>query len=567
MQSATRLTLLLCAAWAAALLYGEMGAYWASYLACSWPSSSSSSSPPNNHVKVAVVADPQLMDSTSLGLPSSSVALQAAEFYTDLNMRRSFQSTILPFKPDVVLFLGDHFDGGPYMSDEEWQESLFRFKHIFSLNEQRTKPQIPVYYLSGNHDIGYSAFHSVHPEVLSRYEKEFGSRNYQFSAGKVDFVVVDAQTLDAGAKKSKERSSSWEFIKTLSPGNASNPKVLLTHIPLYRPDNSPCGPHRSSPIINQRVSYAALDQGITLVSSDVFSVKSLLINGHTSSKTIVGKAIWTDIRQPFCCSYQNYLTKETSDLLLILLKPVLVLSGHDHDQCTVVHSTPFGPVTEHTLGTISWQQGNLYPSFMLLSAGPKVSQNSTDLEHEVVTNLCFLPKQTHIYVWYICQFVVTILLLVFWPTNGLSSLPYMNTFVSFMRSVGAELLSRTKEKDDEEDGEYDMIFDAEGSMHLVKKVVAKTPSASSDSRPTGRGSVVARATAGKHQLEPDSSSIHVDMGSEMTSEDGGKLARGSKSRVRKVLQRLFRVIQSIVVIAALNVPLYMMLLFKDWIDR
>lgn len=47
-----------------------------------------------------------------------------------------------------------------------WQESLFRFKHIFSLNEQRTKPQIPIYYLSGNHDIGYSAFHSVHPEVI-----------------------------------------------------------------------------------------------------------------------------------------------------------------------------------------------------------------------------------------------------------------------------------------------------------------------------------------------------------------------------------------------------------------
>jgi len=61
----------------------------------------------------------QLMDSTSLGLPSSSIALQAAEFYTDLNMRRSFQSAILPFEPDMVLFLGDHFDGGPYMSDEE----------------------------------------------------------------------------------------------------------------------------------------------------------------------------------------------------------------------------------------------------------------------------------------------------------------------------------------------------------------------------------------------------------------------------------------------------------------
>ncbi|GJN31700.1 hypothetical protein PR202_gb20128 [Eleusine coracana subsp. coracana] len=287
MQSATRLTLVLCAAWAAALLYGEVGTYWASYLTCSWPTSSpSGSSTANNHVKIAVVADPQLMDSTSLGLPPSSFALQAAEFYTDLNMRRSFQSVILPFKPDIVLFLGDQFDGGPYMSDEEWQESLSRFKHIFSVIEQRTKPQTPIYYLSGNHDIGYSAFHSVHPE---------------------------------------------------------------------------------------RVSYAALDQGIT---------------------------------------YQNYLSKETSDLLLSILKPVLVLSGHDHDQCTVVHSTPFGPVTEHTLGTISWQQGNLYPSFMLLSAGPKLSQNLTDLKHEVLTNLCFLPEQTHIYIWYICQFVVTMLLLV-----------------------------------------------------------------------------------------------------------------------------------------------------------
>jgi ethanolamine phosphate phosphodiesterase len=70
----------------------------------------------------------------------------------------------------------------------------------------------------------------------------------------------------------------------------------------------------------------------------------------------------------------------------------------------------------------------------------------------------------------------------------------------------------------------------------------------------------------KHELEPDSS-ILVEMSSEKTPQDGGKLSRPSKSNLRKVLQRLFRVIQSIVVIAALNVPLYMMLLFKDWIDR
>lgn len=59
------------------------------------------------------------MDRTSLGLPPESMVLEAAKFYTDLYMRRSFLSSILPFKPDIVLFLGDQFDGGPYLSDQE----------------------------------------------------------------------------------------------------------------------------------------------------------------------------------------------------------------------------------------------------------------------------------------------------------------------------------------------------------------------------------------------------------------------------------------------------------------
>lgn len=82
--------------------------------------------------------------------------------------------------------------------------------------------------------------------------------------------------------------------------------------------------------------------------------------------------------------------------------------------------------------------------------------------------------------------MVTVLLLGFWPTNGLSSLPYWNTLINFMRSVGDELFSRTKEKDDEEDGDYEMVWDAEGSMHLVKKAVAKAQSVSSESRSIGR---------------------------------------------------------------------------------
>lgn len=59
------------------------------------------------------------MDRTSLRLPPESIALQIAEFYTDLYMQRAFFASVLPFTPDVVLFLGDYFDGGPYLTDQE----------------------------------------------------------------------------------------------------------------------------------------------------------------------------------------------------------------------------------------------------------------------------------------------------------------------------------------------------------------------------------------------------------------------------------------------------------------
>lgn len=41
----------------------------------------------------------------------------------------------------------------------------------------------------------------------------------------------------------------------------------------------------------------------------------------------------------------------------------------------------------------------------------------------------------------------------------------------------------------------------------------------------------------------------------------------SKSRTKLVIQRVIRTIMMIIVIAALNVPIYMMLLFKDWIEQ
>ncbi|XP_020275917.1 uncharacterized protein C630.12 isoform X2 [Asparagus officinalis] len=512
MQCLTRLTIFLCCAWILTLLYGEMIAYWIPLWACSWPKPPSNPSSVEDQVKVAFIADPQLMERTSLGLDPESFALGAAQFFSDIYMRRSFVMSIMPFKPDVIVFLGDQFDGGPALTDQEWQESLSRFKHIFGLNDERRKSDVSVYYLSGNHDIGYSSIHAKYPKVLSRYEKEFGPRNYHFSAGTVEFVVVDAQTLD-GSTQGAETSLSWEFIKNISKVNPSKPRVLLTHIPLYHADETPCGPYRSSPIINQLSELS--QQG---------NFKSL-IGLHQACK--------------------------------FLSSGILVVSGHDHDQCTVTHTTPSGPVTEHTVGTVSWQQGNLYPSFMLLTA--TTSSNTTNSKDLISTQQCFLPMQTHIYIWYLGQFIMTLVLLVIWPTNGFGCWNWLSECMNSIRSIRRNLVVSSKEKDDE-DCEYEMIWDAEGSAHLVRRPTPKGPIAKSDLGPTGRGTVTIRQTAKKTVVEEPESSVSLDINT-------AKVPRLNKSKARRFIGRLIRVFQLLTVIAAVNVPLYMMMLFKDWIDR
>ncbi|KAF5196599.1 Metallophosphoesterase [Thalictrum thalictroides] len=535
-SSSSKMTIFLCCIWVLSLLYGEMISFWVPYLwTCSWPQLPSHSSKMVNEtaylgrtVKVAVLADPQLTDKTSHGLATKSLALEMIQFYTDLYMRRSFLASVLPFKPDLILFLGDYFDGGPHLSDEEWQNSLSRFKHIFNIDHNGRSSGIPVYYISGNHDIGYGGLLSRYPKVISRYEEEFGPRNHQFSVGKVEFVAVDSQTLD-GPKHGSWTSKSWNFVKNISTDGILSPRVLLTHIPLYRPDWTPCGVQRSSRIINQRLTRSPNDQEIM---------------------------------------YQDYLTEETSGLLLDMVRPALVLSGHDHDQCTVTHLTRDGHVTEHTVGTLSWQQGNLYPSFMLLSASNHAFTNITNPEDAVSTQLCFLPMQTHIYIWYLSLFVFTVLVLIIWPRAGLGCWNWQNDILG---SIGRALSSMTskvgnKEKDDDDPCEYEEIWDAEGSMHLVKKALKKPDVKHSiDSRSVGRSNVMVRPSAKKQDLE---SSFELKINTDVHLDDGGKiLQKSDKVKRKSIILQIVRTLRLLMVIAAVNIPLYMMLLFKDWSEQ
>ncbi|KAK9078407.1 hypothetical protein SSX86_002464 [Deinandra increscens subsp. villosa] len=508
----SNLTVFFCILWALTLLYGEKFAFWVpSNLTCSWPMDTADN--PGDYVKIAVIADPQLMDRTSLNLAPKSLALEIVQFYTDIFMRRAMLASIMPFKPDMVLFLGDYFDGGPVLSDEEWKDSLNRFMHVFDIKTLQRVTNNQVYFLSGNHDIGYAAFHSHKPEVISRYEKVFGSRNYHYRAGEVEFVAVDAQTLD-GHPQLSQTSASWTSINNVSKDSLSPPRVLLTHIPLYRPDWTSCGSKRSSPIINQRISRAPNDHEIM---------------------------------------YQNYLTEETTNKLLDSVKPVLVLSGHDHDQCTVTHIAKHGAVVEQTLGTISWQQGNLHPSFMLLTARKLAVSNASDA---VSTHLCFLPAQTFIYIWYILLFAVTLVVILVWPTNGLNIHLRIGETMS---NILGTFKSNTKEKDEDENCEYEMVWDAEGSMHLIKKPLKIVPSHSNER--VERGNATMRSTAKKQIMQE----VNVLMPQDVSGQLGP--LKTNKSNVRFVIRRLVRVFQVLSVVAAVNVPIYVIMLFADWIDK
>ncbi|XP_076883940.1 uncharacterized protein C630.12-like [Bidens hawaiensis] len=516
----SNLTVLLCVIWAVTLLYGEKFAFWIpSYWTCPWPMDTTNN--PSDYVKIAVIADPQLMDRTSLNLAPKSLTLEIVQFYTDIYMRRAMLASVMPFKPDMVLFLGDYFDGGPVLSDDEWQDSLNRFRHIFDIKNLERVTNNRVYFISGNHDIGYAAYYSHKPEVITRYEKVFGSRNYHFGAGEVEFVAVDAQTLD-GQSQQYQTSASWTFVNNVSRDSVLPPRVLLTHIPLYRPDWTSCGSKRSSPIINQRISRA------------------------TGYNEIM---------------YQNYVTEETTNKLLDSIKPVLVLSGHDHDQCTVTHIAKHGAVVEHTLGTISWQQGNLYPSFMLLTASKVTTSNASDA---VSTRLCLLPAQTFIYMWYILLFVVTLVAILVWPTNGLN----INLHIGEnARNILGIFKSNIKEKDEDENCEYEMVWDAEGTMHLIKKPLKTVPSHSTER--VERGNATMRLAAKKQLTQEVNVSMPQDAVGQPGPDAGSRLGavKTNRSNVRFVIRRLVRVLQVLSVVAAVNVPIYIMLLFADWIDK
>ncbi|CAK4616284.1 hypothetical protein LEN26_002339 [Aphanomyces euteiches] len=326
---------LLWALWVIAFTYGELAASRIALASCKWT--------PNDpkEYRLAVVADPQLTDFYSYKMEKQSWMLYLTEFYSDLYMRRHFQ--LLARKPDPphgVLILGDLFDGGRILTLEEHMAHRERFEWIFGGH-----PSIQFWNMSGNHDVGIKQWNNERANALQR--ETFGLSQYSVVLGQVEVVVVDSIAMLSDNPIVAQEAIAFVQMFGSMKAKKQFPRLLFTHIPLFRPKGSDCGPRR-------RKEPIAPGEGV---------------------------------------SYQNVLSPQLTTLILNAIEPTHVFSGDDHSPCAYRHEQ-FN-VTEDSLATFSWLQGERHPELTMLTLrGSPVSQAPSLME------TCALPDQMLLYFGY-----------------------------------------------------------------------------------------------------------------------------------------------------------------------
>ncbi|KAI9895088.1 MAG: hypothetical protein M1814_000313 [Vezdaea aestivalis] len=180
------------------------------------------------------------------------------------------------------------------------------------------------------------------------------------------------------------------------------PTILLTHVPLFRPEGTPCGPQRE----HWPPTKIGNGQSGTLEKDER---NAIAVRGGYQ--------------------YQNVLTPDISkDLVEKIGNVGTVFSGDDHDYCEVVHKSytsaensngggaaAAGGIREITVKSISYAMGVRKPGFLMVSLWNPVDSHghSTGAANKATlqTHLCLLPDQLGILSWYGIFVVLTLLLM------------------------------------------------------------------------------------------------------------------------------------------------------------
>ncbi len=274
-------------------------------------------------------------------------------------MHRGFVTAQTLLRPDVSFFLGDIFDEGKWADEKEFQMTVERFHALFPSDDKMV--------LVGNHDIGF------HYDVRDFKRKRFygafeqdpvGVRRVAFKD--VHFVLVDSMAMHGdkcyfcapASEKVKEISQELQCMKSkdcdLVYAEEYSRPILLQHFPLYRKSDAEC--HSNDP--------------------DVIS--------DPEEKAKPFKPQW------------DCLSQNASQLLLQSIKPRLILSGHTHHGCQILHDLSQGQkVPEWSVASFSWRNRN-NPVIVL----------ATLTSDEFVLNKCFLPEENVVINLYILGSIV-----------------------------------------------------------------------------------------------------------------------------------------------------------------
>ncbi|KAG6099395.1 hypothetical protein E4U31_004406 [Claviceps sp. LM219 group G6] len=299
--------------------------------------------------------------------------------------------------------------------------------------------------LPGNHDLGFGA--QIQVPVRDRFSAFFGETNRVDVVGNHTIVSVDTVSLSADTSAYKdahnlkpiygpvhdfldevpvmkrkltyeelgvwhgvdrdlklhhkvEDVNSADLSRVLrDPGSdavADLPTILLTHVPLFRPPGTPCGPLREHwPPSTKKQSSGGKDDG----------------SGESTTR---------DDRNAISVSagyqYSNVLSEADSVSLVKKVGNVVhVFSGDDHDYCELTHSPSKGHVREITVKSFSMAMGIPTPGFLMVSLYNPIDAKGNPIpgnsEMTLQTHLCLLPNQFRTYMKYVTLVTISLILL------------------------------------------------------------------------------------------------------------------------------------------------------------
>lgn len=341
-KSIHHLLVILIFTWVITFYLQERYLTYSKILYCQWPKVSQL-----EQTNVLLIADPQLIDGHTYP-GRNHLLLKLSQHTVDTYIKKNYNALLDTLSPNYIMFLGDLLDNGRGSSDSYFNGEFGRFNRIF-------KPNNKMYLnVPGNHDIGFG--NGVNIPYRNRFESSFGVSNRIFDINGVEFITLDTPSISSTEESINKVSR--DFLASID--SKSKPRILLTHIPLYRDPGLSCGPLRESSYFD--------------------------VNGHGYQ-------------------YQNSVEQSLSKEILGKIQPDITFTGDDHDYCDIQHE---GGYREITVKSMSMAMGKKYPAVQLLSF------TITTDEFKYETDICFLQTPYINVANYIVLAVVSSVLVFWW---------------------------------------------------------------------------------------------------------------------------------------------------------